>query len=311
MVNRRSFARQVVGYLPIYAVAASVAEEARAQQGASPVPPAALQTAAPGARQYPPGRGSFDGSPVGSQLPGQKWLVHDHSRPQPRKLTPGQPVPTMSAPSDAIVLFDGKDLSKWNAAGFGRGRGNAPAPPPPAEPQWKIVDGHAEMRGGIVTKESFGDIQLHLEWTTPPVEDVMRVGQQRGNSGVVFMGRYEVQVLSGFDNPTYADGGAGAMYGVYPPMVNPCLPEGQWNTFDFVFEAPRFEGEKVVKPAFLTLFFNGVMVHNRAQFLGSTAREPLAAYTPHGPELPFQLQGHIGPAWYRNIWVRRLVGYDA
>ncbi len=306
MVNRRSFARRVMGILPVYAVAASV-EGARAQQ-ASPQQPA---------RQYPPGRGPFDGSPVGSQLPGQKWLVHDHSRPQPRKVTPGQPIPTMSAPSDAIVLFDGKDLSKWNAASFGRGRGNAPgaATPPaataPTEPQWKIVDGHAEMRGGIVTKESFGDIQLHLEWTTPPVEDPMRVGQQRGNSGVIFMGRYEVQVLSGYDNPTYADGGAGAMYGVYPPMVNPCLPEGQWNSFDFVFEAPIFDAEKLVKPAFLTLFFNGVMVHNRAQFLGATAREPLASYTPHEPELPLQLQGHVGPAWYRNIWVRRIMGYDA
>ena len=300
MVNRRRFAKQIAGYLPVYAAAGI----AGAQQ-ATPQSPV----------QYPPGRGPFDGSPVGSQLPDQKWLVHDHSRRQPRKVTPGLPLPTPSAPSDAVVLFDGKDLSKWNAVSFGgRRRGGAPPPaqqPPSTEPQWKIVDGHAEMRGGIVTKESFGDIQLHVEWTTPPVEDPMRVGQQRGNSGIVFMGRYEVQVLSSYDNPTYADGGAGAMYGVYPPMVNPCLPEGQWNTFDFVFEAPRFEDDKLVKPAFCTLFFNGVMVHNRAQFLGSTAHEPLAAYTPHPPELPLQLQGHVGPAWYRNIWVRRILGYDA
>ena len=299
MVNRRLFAKQIVGYLPVYATAAGIAD---AQQRAV---------------QYPPGRGPFDGSPVGSRLPDQKWLVHDHSRHQPRKVTPGVPIPTPAAPSDAIVLFDGKDLSKWNAVSFGGRRGGGgPQPgqllqPPSTEPQWKIVDGHAEMRGSIVTKESFGDIQLHVEWTTPPVEDPMRVGQQRGNSGIIFMGRYEVQVLSSYDNPTYADGGAGAMYGVYPPMVNPCLPEGQWNTFDFVFEAPRFEGDKLVKPAFCTLFFNGVMVHNRAQFLGSTAHEPLAAYTPHPPELPLQLQGHVGPAWYRNIWVRRILGYDA
>ncbi len=296
MVNRRSFARQVIGYLPVYAVAASVAARADAQQ---------VPTGGTG-QQYPPGRGPFDGSPVGDPLPGQKWLVHDHTRPQPRKVTPGQPISTMSAPSDAIVLFDGKDLSKWNAVGGGRG-GAAPS----TEPQWKITDGHAEMRGGIATKESFGDIQLHVEWTTPPVDDPTRVGQQRGNSGIVFMGRYEVQILSGFNNPTYADGGVGAIYGVYPPMVNPCLPEGQWNTYDFVFEAPRFEGEKLVKPAFLTLFFNGVIVHNRAQFLGSTAHEPIAVYTPHAAELPLQLQGHVGPAWYRNIWVRRLPGYDA
>jgi hypothetical protein len=295
MVNRRSFAKRVVGYLPVYA-AASIANGAQAQQDAQP-----------GGQQYPPGRGPFDGSPVGDPLPGQKWLVHDHTRPQPRKVTPGQPIPTMSAPSDAIALFDGKDLSKWNSVSFGRGGSTAAV----TEPQWKIADGHAEMRGGIVTKESFGDIQLHVEWTTPPVDDPMRVGQQRGNSGIVFMGRYEVQVLSSYDNPTYADGGAGAIYGVYPPMVNPCLPEGQWNSFDFVFEAPRFDGDKLVKPAFLTLFFNGVMVHNRAQFLGSTAREPLATYTPHAAELPLQLQGHVGPAWYRNVWVRRVLGYDA
>jgi hypothetical protein len=299
MVNRRSFAKQVVGYLPIYAVA-SITKGAQAQKG-----PSAGRGQQSG-QQYPPGRGPFDGSPVGDPLPGQKWLVHDHSRPQPRKVTPGQPIPTVSAPSDAIVMFDGKDLSKWNAANFGRG-----AAAPATEPQWKIVDGHTEMRGGIVTKESFGDIQLHVEWTTPPVDDPMCVGQQRGNSGIVFMGRYEVQVLSGYDNPTYADGGAEAIYGVYPPMVNACLPEGQWNTYDFVFEAPRFDGDKLVKPAFLTLFFNGVMVHNRAQFLGSTAHEPLAVYTPHAAELPLQLQGHVGPAWFRNIWVRRILGYDA
>jgi len=298
MVNRRSFAKHVIGYLPVYAVA-SIAKGAQAQE--SPV-----GRGQQGGRQYPPGRGPFDGSPVGDPLPGQKWLVHDHSRPQPRKVTPGQPVPTMSAPSDAIVLFDGKDLSKWNAAGFGRA-GAAAA----TEPQWKIADGHAEMRGGIVSKESFGDIQLHVEWTTPPVDDPMRVGQQRGNSGIVFMGRYEVQVLSGYDNPTYADGGAGAIYGVYPPMVNPCLPEGQWNTFDFVFEAPRFEGDKLVKPAFCTLFFNGVMVHNRTQFLGSTSHEPLAAYTPHPPELPLQLQGHIGPAGIATSGCAVFLGYDA
>ena len=298
MVNRRSFAKNVVAYLPV--CAAAVAGAAQAQQG----PQAA--TTPQGGQQYPPGRGPFDGSPVGDPLPGQKWLVHDHSRPQPRKVTPGQPIPVMSAPSDAIVLFDGKDLSKWNAVG--RGRGGAA---PPTEPQWKIVDGHAEMRGGIATKESIGDILLLVEWTTTPVDNPMRVGQQRGNSGIVFMGRYEVQVLSGFNNPTYADGGAAAIYGVYPPMVNPCLPEGQWTTYDFVFEAPKFNGDELVKPAFLTLFFNGVVVHNLAQFLGTTSHEPLAAYTAHPAELPLQLQGHVGPAWYRNIWIRRLPGYDA
>jgi len=297
MLNRRSFSKQVVGYLPVFAALSSAAAELDAQQrGAAPEGPA----------QGPPaGRGQMDGSPLGDPLPGQKWRVHDRERPQPRKVTPGQPIPTPSAPSDAIVLFDGKDLSKWNAGGGRRGG------PVATEPQRKIMDGHAEMRGGIVTKESFGDIQLHVEWTTPPVNDPTRVGQFRGNSGIVFMGRYEVQVLSSYDNPTCPDGAAGGIYGLYPPMVNPCLPEGQWNSFDFVFEAPKFDGEKLVKPAFITLFFNGVVVHNRAQLLGVTSHEPIAAYTPHAPELPLGLQGHVGPAWYRNIWVRRLTGYDA
>jgi hypothetical protein len=290
MVNRRSFTQRI-GAWPVLTALASSAEGAEPQQAAP--------------QQGPPaGRGQFDGSPVGAQLPGQKWLVHDRKRPQARKVTPGQPLPTPAAPSDAIVLFDGKDLSKWN----GGGRGGAVT-----EPRWKVENGYMELTpggGGMVTKDSFGDIQLHLEWTTPPVADATRVGQFRGNSGVIFMGRYELQVLSSYDNPTYADGAAGALYGLYPPMVNPCLPEGEWNTYDAVFEAPRFESEKLVKPAFLTLFFNGVMVHNRAQLLGATSRLPLATYTPHPPELPISLQSHVGPARYRNIWVRRLMGYD-
>jgi hypothetical protein len=279
--------------VPVFTTLATIAKGSQAQPAATPAAPR-------------PGRGQMDGSPLGDPLPGQKWRVHDRTRPQPRKVVPGQPIPTPAAPSDAIVLFDGKDLSKWT----GGGRGGAVS-----EPRWKVENGYMEMTpggGGLTTKESFGDVQLHMEWTTPPVTDPTRVGQFRGNSGVVFMGgRYELQVLSSYDNPTYPDGGAGAIYGVYPPMVNPCMPEGQWNTFEIVFEAPRFDGDQLVKPAFLTLFFNGVMVHNRAQLLGATSREPIAVYTPHAPELPLSLQAHVGPARYRNIWIRRLLGYDA
>jgi len=306
MVNRRKFAKEVAGLIPVCVTAVSAVKESPAQQVGQP---GAIPASGQGGRGNP-GRGPqgppdpFAGSPVGDMLPGQKWRVHDHDRPQPRKVVPGQPIPTPSAPSDAIVLFDGKDLSKWNGGG---GRAGAAV----TEPQWKIVDGHAEMRGGISTKENFGDIQLHVEWMTPPVDDPNRIGQQRGNSGIVFMGRYEVQVLSSFNNITYPDGAAGGIYGVYPPMVNPCMPEGQWNTYDFVFEAPKFNEDKLMKPAYITLFFNGVMVHNRAELLGTTSHEPIAVYTPHPAELPLQLQGHVGPAWYRNIWVRRLLGYDA
>jgi hypothetical protein len=289
-MDRRTFAQRVAAAVPALAVLASTAGESRAQQGAPPSAP-------------PAGRGQMDGSPVGDPLPGQKWRAHDRARPQPRKVVPGQPVPTPAAPSDAVVLFDGKDLSKWT----GSGRGGA------TEPRWKVENGYVELvpgAGSLVTRDSFGDVQLHLEWTTPPGTDASRVGQFRGNSGVIFMGQYEIQVLSSYDNPTYPDGGAGGIYGLYPPMVNPCLPEGQWNTYDFVFEAPAFEQDKVVKRACVTLLFNGVLVHHRVELLGATATLPIASYKPHAPELPLTLQGHVGPARFRNIWIRRLKGYD-
>ncbi len=289
MVNRRGFARRMAATVPVLPALASMVEGGQAGGTATP----------------PPGRGPMDGSPVGDMLPGQKWRVHDRNRTQPRKVTPGEPIPTSSAPSDAMVLFDGKDLSQWN----GRGRGGVAGPP-----GWKVENGYIELvprTGSLVTKDSFGDVQLHLEWMTPAGEDASRVGQFRGNSGVILMGHYEIQVLSSYNNPTYPDGSAGAIYGLYPPMVNPCLPEGQWNSYDIGFEAPRFEESKLVKPAYVTLFFNGVLVHNRMALLGTTSREPIAAYTPHPPELPLVLQGHAGPARFRNIWIRRLRGYDA
>lgn len=290
MINRRGFGRRMAAWAPVLTALGARAEDG-GQAGAPAGPP--------------PGHGPMDGSPVGDMLPGQKWRVHDRTRTQPRKVTPGQPVPAPSAPSDATVLFDGKDLSAWR----GRARGGATG-----EPRWKVENGYMELVpgvGSLVTKESFGDVQLHLEWTTPPGTDASRVGQFRGNSGVILMGHYEVQVLSSYNNPTYPDGSAGAIYGLYPPMVNPCLPEGEWNSYDLAFEAPKFDGEELVKAAYVTLFFNGVLVHNRAELLGTTSREPIAAYTPHAPELPLVLQGHAGPARFRNIWIRRLRGYDA
>lgn len=291
MVNRRVFVQQAAASVPALTALGSLAKGAQSPQPARPVPPQ--------------GRGPMDGSPVGDPLPGQKWLVHDRTRPQPRQVTPGRPIPIPSAPSDAIVLFDGTDLSQW----IGRGRGGAVR-----EPGWNVENGYMELvpgAGSLVTKESFGDVQLHIEWTTPRVDDSSRVGQFRGNSGITFMGHYELQVLSSYDNPTYPDGGSGAIYGLYPPMVNPCLPEGEWNTFDVVFEAPKFEGDELVKPAYLTLFFNGLLAHNKVELLGATSHEPIAVYTPHPAELPLSLQAHIGPARFRNIWIRRLMGYDA
>lgn len=257
------------------------------------------------AAAQPPAGGRGPAPPeTGGPIPGQKWIVHDPNRPQPRKVTPGLPIPETPPPSDAIVLFDGKDLSQWVAMIRGGGVD---------EPKWKVENGYMEMvprTGSLATKAKFGDIQLHIEWTVPKGADPARKGQMRGNSGVILMGHYEIQVLESYDNPTYADGSAGSIYGLYPPMVNPTRPEGEWNSWDLFFEAPRFSGEKVVKPAYVTLVYNGVLVHNHAALIGDTSVLPLAQYRPHEPEEPFQLQAHAGPIRYRNIWVRRLGGYD-
>lgn len=272
--------------------------------------PAIAQQAAPPAGQKGGGRSfetpeEYEKHPEGAPIPGQKWKVHDLQRPLPPKVTPALPVQSAAPPSDAIVLFNGKDLSQWISPQRGGG--------PPAEAKWKVENGYVEMvpqGGSIATKEKFGDCQLHVEWTTLPPADPSRHGQGRGNGGVVLMGRYEIQVLSGYNNPTYSDGTAGALYGLYPPMVNPTRPEGEWNSFDIFFEAPRFQETTVVKPAYVTLIFNGLLAHHRAELLGSTSTLPLAKYQPHAVEEALVLQGHTGPTRYRNIWIRRLKGYD-
>lgn len=231
------------------------------------------------------------------QIPGQKWKVHDMDRPRPVKVTPGALVKE-APPSDAIVLFDGKDLSQWTQLDQ-NGKNQ--------EPRWKIVNGDLEITpgsGGLVTKASFGDCQLHVEWMIP--KGTTGAGQWRGNSGVELMTRYEIQVLDSYDSPTYADGGAGAIYGVWPPLVNPARPQGEWNVYDIAFEAPRFDGDKVVKPAYATLFFNGVLAQNHRAFLGTTVWRQVATYTPHPAEQPFRLQDHDRVVRFRNIWIRRI-----
>lgn len=236
----------------------------------------------------------YDDTPI---IPGQKWRVHDVSRTRPHMVTPGaqygQP------PSDAIVLFDGKDLSKWVTPGK------------MTEPKWKVENGYMEVvpgTGSIVTREKFGDMQLHLEWATPTV--ITGKGQLRGNSGIIFMTRYEVQVLDSWDNPTYADGQAGALYGQWPPLVNASRKPGEWQTYDIVFEAPRFEGDKLVKRACVTVFHNNVLVQHREEFIGTTPHARVGTYTPHPAEEPLLLQNHKFPVRFRNIWVRRLAGHD-
>ncbi len=242
----------------------------------------------------------YDDTPF---LPGGKWRVHDIRRPHPRVTAPGaQPG---APPSDAMVLFDGKDLSKW------LGRAGREQDGAAAEAGWKVENGYLEVtpgKGHLMTKEKFGDCQLHVEWAAPA--EVRSSSQGRGNSGVLLMSRYEIQVLDSWQNVTYADGQAASIYGQYPPLVNASRQPGEWQSYDIVFEAPRFEGDKLLKPAYLTVFHNGVLMHHRMEVVGPMAHRILRPYAPHAPEEPLGLQGHGDRVRYRNIWIRRLTGYD-
>ncbi len=164
------------------------------------------------------------------------------------------------------------------------------------------------LTGDLVTKQNFGDIQLHGEWQEPA--DVTGAGQLRGNSGFWFDSRYEVQVLDSFDAPTYADGQAGAVYGQWPPLVNAVRRPGEWQTYDIIFEAPRFEGDKLVSPAYVTVTLNGIVVQNHQAFIGATVHRKVAEYKAHPLLQPLLLQNHNSKVRFRNIWVRPLGVYD-
>jgi hypothetical protein len=251
-------------------------------------------------QQQPNADLGFTDTPI---LPGMKWHVHDPDRPRPNVVTPG--VTPGAPPSDAIVLFDGKDLSKWAQ----RGRGAASAQL--LEPKWVVRDGYFEIAprtGSLYTRESFGTCQLHIEWASPSV--VEGTSQARGNSGVLFMSRYEIQVLDAYNNPTYSDGSTGSIYGQWPPLALPARKPGEWNVYDIIFEAPQFDGDKLVKPAFLTVIYNGVVVHNHKDSMGPMVYRQVAKYTPHAPEEPLMLQDHNTPVRYRNVWIRRLGSYN-
>lgn len=242
----------------------------------------------------------FTDTPV---LPGLPYHVHDPARPHPPVVTPAaQPG---GPPSDAIVLFDGRDLSHWTNTRSSITRAGG------TDQTWKLAGGYVEVvpgTGDLTTKESFGDCQLHIEWASPA--EVKGNSQGRGNSGVLLMSRYEVQVLDSSNNPTYADGQAGAIYGQWPPLANATRKPGEWQSYDIVFEAPRFDGEKLVKPAYITVFLNGVVLHNRKESMGPMVYRQVAHYTPHPAEAPLALQNHNNPVRYRNIWIRRLGTYD-
>jgi hypothetical protein len=225
----------------------------------------------------------------------QRWAIHDNSRPMPPVVDPGPAGPPVPAPSDAVVLFDGKDLSGWvNDKG-------EPA-------KWKVENGAMEVvkgTGSIRTKEGFGDCQLHVEWASPAA--VEGSSQERGNSGVYLMNTYEVQVLDCYENRTYADGMTAAIYGQYPPFVNACRKPGEWQTYDIIFHAPRFDAKgKLLQPARMTVFHNGILVHDNAELTGPTAHGARPPYEAHADKLPVSLQDHGHPVRFRNIWIRNL-----
>ena len=221
--------------------------------------------------------------------------------PVPQRVTPGV---GGSPPSDAIVLFDGANLDKWESsrppAAGNRNRDAAP---------WRIVNGELVVvpgSSGIQTKEFFGDVQLHIEFKSPPPgSGRTSIGQDRGNSGIFLQTIYEVQVLCGDDNPTYVNGMVGSIYKQAAPLVNPYTRNGEWQVYDIYFKAPVFDGDGLVLPAMITVVLNGVVIQNNFILKGHTPYTGLPAYTPHGL-MPLSLQDHGEEVRYRNIWIRRL-----
>ena len=212
--------------------------------------------------------------------------------PEPRVVTPGEGT---SAPSDAIVLFDGSSTAEWESVKSGG----------PIE--WQVADGAMTVvkgTGAIKTKRTFGDVQLHVEWRTP--KEIEGNGQGRGNSGIFLQNRYEVQVLDSYRNRTYSNGQAGSIYKQHIPLVNACKPPNEWQTYDIIYTAPRFNKDgMVITPARVTVLQNGILVQNNAELRGPTVYIGLPKYQEHG-QGPIQLQDHSNPVSYRNIWIREL-----
>jgi hypothetical protein len=234
-----------------------------------------------------------------SAQPDPRWLGHDRERPLPPVIDPGTASTQDQAgrpPSDAVVLFEGKDNAQWVAMD------GSPT-------KWVVKDGALECvpgSGYIRSLQGFGDCQLHIEWAAPTV--VKGDSQGRGNSGVFFgYGRYEIQVLDSYDNKTYADGSAASIYNQYPPLVNATRPPGQWQSYDIIWTAPRFDAEgKLTSPARMTAFHNGVLVQNNVELTGPNPWIGRPPYKAHPERLPIAMQDHGNPVRFRNIWVREL-----
>ena len=220
-------------------------------------------------------------------LPWCGFRVHDSDRPAPKRVDPGPAPAPAPAPADAIVLFDGKDLSQWRTN------------------DWKLVDGCIEtVSGSLITKQEFGDCQIHVEWMAPA--NFEGPWYNRGNNGVFLMGLYEIQVFDSYNEKIYPDGQAAAVYGQTPPLVNACRKPGEWQTYDIAFTAPRFDGDKLVLPARVTVFHNGVLVQLNQEIHGETGHRIVARYTQKISHGPLKLAGHNCPVRFRNIWIRPL-----
>lgn len=217
------------------------------------------------------------------------FTVHQPDRPQPPRVVPAESNSSMGAlpPSDAIVLFDGTSLDQFE------------------NNEWQIIDDYVQAtQNDLVTKGNFGDFQMHVEWRAP--NPPSGKPSNMGNSGLYIMGRYELQVFDSYSCKIYADGSAGAIYGQTPPAVNVCRKPGEWQSFDIVFIAPRFKGEKLETPAYITVFHNGILIHNKTELLGPTGHKTAQPYKAHAARLPINFQAHSSPVEYRNIWIRDL-----
>ncbi len=238
----------------------------------------------------------YDDTPM---QPNGKWRIHDGRRPQPAIVNPGPaPAAAIPAPADAVALIGAQDdLSAWQMAD------GSPA-------TWIMKNGIVSTgKGMIQTKAQFTDFQLHVEFATP--SEVKGDSQERGNSGVFLLGKFEIQILDSYQNRTYPDGQAAAMYGQYPPLVNASRGPGEWQTYDIVFSAPRFnQAGALEKPAIVSVLHNGVVVHHATAFWGPTTHKAILPYKPDSAKGPIALQDHGNPVHYRNVWIRPLKSYD-
>lgn len=221
------------------------------------------------------------------KLPWCEFLVHDPDRPAPRRIDPGPAPAAAPVPADAIVLFGGKDLSQWQPT------------------QWKVENGEIVAAGGSLTsKESFGDMQLHVEWQTPA--NWSGPWYNRGNNGVLLMSLYEIQIFDSYNEKLYPDGQAAAVYAQTPPLVNACRKPGEWQSYDIVFTAPRYDGGKQIVVPRITMHHNGVLVHLNQEIFGETGHKVVPGHGRKFSVGPLILAGHDCPVRFRNIWLRKL-----